>query len=840
MRRHSFRFRQMIIILLVLTVGFPAIQPQSASLAGEDENSIVIVGSGYMQTLLQEMIDDYQANETSAAEFSLRPGGTALGITDLCNGDAAASMATQFITDAQALNCQDNDVDFIEFLLAIDHAVLVVDEDSEVSCVDESTFRRVFSRTGALTLDVIFEGGSEEEVVTVYGTDDSGTAYTFVRANYLDDRSPVIDEVFENPTDIRDTLAESGNNGVALMTLDQWSSIDQEGLKLVDLRPVDGTDCITPTAGTLSTGEYPASRFLMLYAAASAVNDTELGLMLRYQFGNEEMRPIDSAASTTGFQSPVTNIIDRNRNNLNDLVVGRSYSRTENPQIVNNATEGTIQVAGNFNSSALTNTLFTTFNQSYQAIEINKVTYGDAAAWEAFCNGEVNVIQVGLNSPMPSDCDVATIEVPLGANAVVFVVARQGPLPTCLDYNQVAQMLLRQDLTVSVNNPNAEEDAQLLEDTESDTEGDPAEAPTAAPTEVFEEMATESPTEEAASAPLQAPTELATETIEEMPTAVPTEEATEVPTENATEVPSEAATETPSEDASTEGDETATEEPEIELDPDFDDPQGPLLWSEIVPELAESNPELPMVILVPEVGNPSSDFVLSTVQNDPALRRTDKPTIREADSNTGLDALDYRFFSLTAAEGTITYVTWAEYQQAPNADALRLVEIADPDGNCIPPTVESIADGSYPLTYSARLVFAESAVSDPAIANLMWFTYNRDALQAIEDLNLVGFDRISIETNRDSIFALLENATLSDDGTGETEISPATPTEAATQLPTEVPTEISTEVPSTEVEENATESATEVPTAMPTETSTEEPSEAPTALPTEASTEPTE
>ncbi len=132
-------------------------------------------------------------------------------------------------------------------------------------------------------------------------------------------------------------------------------------------------------------------------------------------------------------------------------------------------------------------------------------------------------------------------------------------------------------------------------------------------------------------------------------------------------------------------------------------------------------------------------------------------------------------------------------------------------------------DGSYAFTVSAQLVFAQESFNNSLVANLVWHLFNRDALSLLENLGLIGFDRLGLEAQRDTIFNLLEAAAdipvIDETAPDATEVVTEA-TEAPTEVPTAAPTELPTDVPTSEATE-PTEVPTEAPTAVPTEATDE-------------------
>lgn len=176
-------------------------------------------------------------------------------------------------------------------------------------------------------------------------------------------------------------------------------------------------------------------------------------------------------------------------------------------------------------------------------------------------------------------------------------------------------------------------------------------------------------------------------------------------------------------------------------------PQGPTDWSGV-------GVDLPLLILSPQFAGVESDVILSvTSPGENLLPRNDAPTVQFDRSDVNLSALDYRVAGLAQFEGgALTYLKWSEWQEVENApDSVRALEIG---ADCIAPSVETIADGSYPFSLNSYVVFSENALKDTISASYLWYAYDSAALDQLAEMNLAGFDRASLETERDDRFDL--------------------------------------------------------------------------------------
>jgi phosphate transport system substrate-binding protein len=161
----------------------------------------------------------------------------------------------------------------------------------------------------------------------------------------------------------------------------------------------------------------------------------------------------------------------------------------------------------------------------------------------------------------------------------------------------------------------------------------------------------------------------------------------------------------------------------------------PTNWSAIDPGF----PDLPTTLLVPTSFSSSADLLLSKSTGISAALR--------ADIRTEGDPL-YRAASVAVVDGAMTFMTWGEYLRVLQNEqfGIRLVRV-DAGNGCILPDINSITDGSYPLTRQVQIVFSQRALSRPDVQSLAWYifsdeNFNRLALNELYGIELSALPRI--------------------------------------------------------------------------------------------------
>jgi ABC-type phosphate transport system substrate-binding protein len=193
--------------------------------------------------------------------------------------------------------------------------------------------------------------------------------------------------------------------------------------------------CYSPSLGDIEVQRYPAHRPLMLYAAAADLeNATALGFL-------QSISTAQAAApklSVAGFTAASVSSYNRNLNNLDQNITGRSFSRPSLPIGISTAATGEFTLSGNGLAAPLLGALESGFTAQYPQANLQKALLGDTAAITALCEGSSDI---ALLASTPTEeqlaactaADSELFQVPLASQALVVVVAAKNTdLPTCI------------------------------------------------------------------------------------------------------------------------------------------------------------------------------------------------------------------------------------------------------------------------------------------------------------------------------------------------------------------------------------------------------------------------
>jgi phosphate transport system substrate-binding protein len=180
-------------------------------------------------------------------------------------------------------------------------------------------------------------------------------------------------------------------------------------------------------------------------------------------------------------------------------------------------------------------------------------------------------------------------------------------------------------------------------------------------------------------------------------------------------------------------------------------------WSdaqELATELGSTTqfPDASLDITAPGTESGTYDTLIEIALADVAEERAEGGFISEDDAETTRP--DYSSQSndnaiLSGIAGSSSSFGWVGFAFAEEAgDTVKAIEIQNEDGECIAPTTETIADGTYPLARSLYIyVNAANAESNSTLADYVDF-YLGDGYAAVEEVGYVPLpdDRLAEST----------------------------------------------------------------------------------------------
>jgi phosphate transport system substrate-binding protein len=141
-------------------------------------------------------------------------------------------------------------------------------------------------------------------------------------------------------------------------------------------------------------------------------------------------------------------------------------------------------------------------------------------------------------------------------------------------------------------------------------------------------------------------------------------------------------------------------------------------------------PDQAMTLFTPNLGDSYTDLLLIKAAN------TDIPARDDTQLND--DPL-YRAAATANVEGGLTYMSWTDYQQvlANNQERIQLVGVNGGNG-CVTPSAETISDGTYPLTRSAKLLVNTKSLTEVPVQSFLWYLADDSNYGQLENAGLIG------------------------------------------------------------------------------------------------------
>jgi phosphate transport system substrate-binding protein len=249
---------------------------------GDLSGRIVVTGSSTVEPISIAVAESFATLE-SGVNTSVSGPGTGDGFKLFCEGEADVSDASRPIKDEEAENCEANGIEFVEIKVAVDGmAVMTSPENDAVECLafgdlyalvgPESTGFSSWSDANDLAVEVGGNGGfgDADLVISAPGTE-SGTYDSFVELVL----EGIADERGEDAT-TRPDYSSAADDNVIIETIGSnptsfgwvgfaFAAASADSVKLLAVSEEAGGDCITPTAETIASNEYPISRDLFIY-----------------------------------------------------------------------------------------------------------------------------------------------------------------------------------------------------------------------------------------------------------------------------------------------------------------------------------------------------------------------------------------------------------------------------------------------------------------------------------------------------------------------------------------------------------------------------------------------
>lgn len=221
-------------------------------------------GSDTLVNVALAWAEAYQNVEPSIS-IAVTGGGSGTGIAALINGTVDIANASRQIKDSEIAAAQENGIEPIEFVVAIDALAVIINQDNPVDKLTIPQLADIF--TGRVT-NWSEIGGKDAPIILVSRESNSGTHVYFLEE--------VVRQGDSENTDIfaAKTLLMPSSVGITSEVSRNPNAIGYDGLgyvtedeKILAIAKDADSDYVFPTVETGADGSYPLARNLFMYTA---------------------------------------------------------------------------------------------------------------------------------------------------------------------------------------------------------------------------------------------------------------------------------------------------------------------------------------------------------------------------------------------------------------------------------------------------------------------------------------------------------------------------------------------------------------------------------------------
>ena len=261
--------------------------------AGAASGEVNVSGSSTVLPISTAAGEAFMA-ENGDATVNVDGPGTGDGFELFCNGETDISDASRPIDDEEAALCEENGVEYVELQVANDGMAVMTNPNNSVECLSFADLYALIGpesegfSTWADAEAIASELGSSTEFpdatldLTGPGTE-SGTYDSFVEVVL----TPIAEErgVPEDQAEsTRPDYDASPDDNVIIQNIESsdtslgwvgfaYAEEAGEGVTEIPVSAEPGSDCVEPSAETISDGTYPLSRPLFIYVSSAAAEE---------------------------------------------------------------------------------------------------------------------------------------------------------------------------------------------------------------------------------------------------------------------------------------------------------------------------------------------------------------------------------------------------------------------------------------------------------------------------------------------------------------------------------------------------------------------------------------
>ena len=315
-----------IALLAVATLALAACGGAPAGESSGLEGDVVIDGSSTVYPITTAVAEEF-ARVAPRVRVSVGLSGTGGGFKRFCTGETDISDASRPIKETELALCEENGVEFEEFLIAYDGLSVMVNPANDwVECLSVEQLGDIFRPDSEITTWADVDPSWPDEPIRFFVPDpDSGTRDYFIEA-VLEKGLGLPEELLDIRQDEQTTFSSDDNvllDGIANEPYAlgffgyAYYIANADAVRLVAIENSEG-QCVLPSEETVSDGSYnPLSRPLFIYVNLESLQRPEVAEFVRFY-----MSPEGAAAimGDVGYNLPPEGTYEENLARLDELL----------------------------------------------------------------------------------------------------------------------------------------------------------------------------------------------------------------------------------------------------------------------------------------------------------------------------------------------------------------------------------------------------------------------------------------------------------------------------------------------------------------------------------------
>lgn len=249
--------------------------------------SVTADGSSTVGPFTTKAAEDWKAD--GGADVTVGISGTGGGFERFCAGETDIANASRPIKDEEAESCEQNGIEYLELMVALDALTNVVNAQNDwVTCLTTEQLRRIWEPGSTITTWKQVDPSFPDVRLRLYGAGtDSGTFDYFTEAINGEAGASRTDYSASEDDNVI-VLGVAGDKGALGYFGFSYYEQNQGTLKAIEVDA--GNGCVAPSVESAQDGSYtPLSRPLLMYVSLSSLQRNEdVVEFVRYTLENQQ------------------------------------------------------------------------------------------------------------------------------------------------------------------------------------------------------------------------------------------------------------------------------------------------------------------------------------------------------------------------------------------------------------------------------------------------------------------------------------------------------------------------------------------------------------------------